>query len=216
LTIDPKTEDVRIVDATLIRAPGNCAPSAADMAEFHKQAITTLFERAKFEGSVVCVSFPAQKTITRLFDLPPVEVKRIPEIMQYEVKQQIPLPLEVVAWDHQILDPRPGTDDPSNIHPAIVVAAKLDDVQDQLAPLIQCGIKADIVQSDCIAMFNLVSYDRCPFDQVPDQRRNHTAVIALLDIGASSSNLVVTNGHTFLARGIPLAGNDFYARWQGS
>ena len=41
--------------------------------------------------------------LARFVKLPPVEAKRIPEIVKYEARQQIPFPLDEVIWDFQRL-----------------------------------------------------------------------------------------------------------------
>ncbi|MCT6647118.1 pilus assembly protein PilM, partial [Enterococcus faecalis] len=39
--------------------------------------------------------------LARFVKLPPVEEKKIAEIVKFEAKQQIPFPLEEVVWDFQ-------------------------------------------------------------------------------------------------------------------
>ena len=45
--------------------------------------------------------FPGQSGLARFIKLPPVESKKIPDIVKYEARQQIPFALEDVVWDYQ-------------------------------------------------------------------------------------------------------------------
>ena len=46
---------------------------------------------------------PAQNSFARFVNLPPVEQKRIPEIVKFEASQQIPFDINEVAWDWQLM-----------------------------------------------------------------------------------------------------------------
>ena len=50
-------------------------------------------------GSAISVS--GQNGLARFIKLPPVEAKKIPDIVKYEAKQQIPFDLDDVIWDYQ-------------------------------------------------------------------------------------------------------------------
>lgn len=49
------------------------------------------------------VSVPGQSGLSKFIKLPPIEAKKIPDIVRYEARQQIPFPLEQVEWDWQRL-----------------------------------------------------------------------------------------------------------------
>ena len=51
----------------------------------------------------MAISVPGQSGLSRFIKLPPVEAKKIPDIVKYEAKQQIPFALEDVVWDYQQL-----------------------------------------------------------------------------------------------------------------
>ncbi len=63
----------------------------------------TFLSRNKLEGEQVAMSVPGQTSLTRFIQLPPVEAKKVHQIVQYEAKQQIPFALEDVVWDYQRL-----------------------------------------------------------------------------------------------------------------
>ena len=51
----------------------------------------------------VIVAVPSQSSFARFVKLPPVEKKRIPEIVKFEAAQQIPFDLNDVQWDWQLM-----------------------------------------------------------------------------------------------------------------
>ena len=59
----------------------------------------------------VVISVPSQNSFARFVNLPPVEQKRIPEIVKFEAAQQIPFDINDVQWDWQLMT---ETDSPEN------------------------------------------------------------------------------------------------------
>jgi type IV pilus assembly protein PilM len=178
-------------------------------------AVKAFLDETDLSANAVCVSFPTRRMVNRMFDLPPVDAKKIPEIMQYEVKQHIPLPLDIVAWDYQVLESTvEKTKEASvEIRPVALFGAKLEDVHALLAPFAERKITVDVLQSDCAALHNFCEYEQyLPTGDKPTETQaaaDSRPVLAVLEIGASSSNVVVTDGHTFSTRGVALGGNDF-------
>ena len=56
----------------------------------------------KLQQSTVVISAPGHAGFARFAKLPPVEPKKIPEIVKFEAMQQIPFPINDVEWDYQI------------------------------------------------------------------------------------------------------------------
>jgi type IV pilus assembly protein PilM len=219
LSLDPKTGNLAIIASAYVPIQpspdqvsrgGDCGPTRATYKSLER-ALGSLLDQIKLEGAAVCVSFPAERTFTRLFDLPPIDPKKITDVMQYEVKQQIPLPVESLAWDYQVFSTRdePTRKTPSE-QPIVLVGAKADDVEAHLKPLADRGIKVDVVASDCTALANLLAFER--FTSEPKDPASSTGskgVIAMLEVGTNSSNIAATDGRTVLLRSIPVAGGDF-------
>jgi Tfp pilus assembly PilM family ATPase len=47
------------------------------------------------------MSVPGHAAFARFAKLPPVEPKKVPDIVKFEAVQQIPFPIEQVEWDYQ-------------------------------------------------------------------------------------------------------------------
>src|SRR5262245_56416826 len=66
-----------------------------------REALEKFLSRNSLRGDIVAVSVAGQAGLARFVKLPPVEEKKISDIVKFEAKQQIPFPLEEVVWDYQ-------------------------------------------------------------------------------------------------------------------
>src|ERR671935_2143025 len=73
----------------------------ADPDQLIREALEKFLSRNSLKGDAVCISIPGQSGLARFVKLPPVEEKKITDIVRFEAKQQIPFPLEEVVWDYQ-------------------------------------------------------------------------------------------------------------------
>src|SRR6266436_5087332 len=73
----------------------------ADPDELTREALQQFLSRNSIKGDMVVISVPGQSGLARFVKLPPVEEKKVADIVKFEAKQQIPFPLEEVVWDFQ-------------------------------------------------------------------------------------------------------------------
>src|SRR5438045_1826821 len=57
-----------------------------------REALEKFLSRNALKGDNVAISVPGQSGLARFVKLPPVEEKKISEIVKFEAKQQIPFP----------------------------------------------------------------------------------------------------------------------------
>ncbi len=149
----------------------------------------------------IVVSVPGQSSFARFVKLPPVEAKRIPELVRYEAIQQIPFEIDDVEWDWQIFH----DDDSSDLEVGIF-AIKNDLVTKALQPFAESKTMIHMVQMAPMALFNFFQHD---------QRELHeeagSEAIITLDIGAENTDLVIADGIRVWQRSIPIGGNQFTA-----
>ena len=128
----------------------------ADPVELVRAALTEFIGRNKLQGDRVAVSVPGQLGLTKFIKLPPIEAKKIPDIVKYEARQQIPFPLDQVVWDWQRL--AGGIEESGFVLDAEVgvFAMKREQVFKALAPLTSAGIEVDVLQLSPIALANMV------------------------------------------------------------
>src|SRR5688500_1625171 len=73
----------------------------ADAPQLVKEALEQFLSRNNVKGDKVAISVSGESGLARYFKPPPVDVKKIADIVKYEAKQQIPFALEDVIWDYQ-------------------------------------------------------------------------------------------------------------------
>ena len=146
----------------------------------------------------VVISVPSQNSFARFVNLPPVEQKRIPEIVKFEAAQQIPFDINDVQWDWQLMT---ETDSPEN--KVGIFAVKNEVVTSALAHFSRENVTVSYVQMAPMALYNYVLYDRADLGSSDNQ------AIVVLDIGAENTDLVVCTKSTVWQRCVPMGGNAF-------
>jgi len=170
----------------------------ADEQALIRSALAKFLSRNSIKGSTLVISVPGQASFTRFIKLPPVEMKKIPEIVRYEARQQIPFNLEDVVWDYQTISPPSAG--PREVEVGIF-AMKRDIVADYVSDFLAMKIEPDIVQMAPVALYNFLKHDR----------KELTGATILIDVGAENTNLVISDGDRVWIRNIPLGGNNFTA-----
>jgi type IV pilus assembly protein PilM len=180
----------------------------ADAPELVRAALAEFVGRNQLAGDRVAVSAPGQSGLAKFIKLPPLEAKKIPDIVKYEANQQIPFPLDQVVWDWQRLGS--GIEEGGFVMDAEVAlfAMKREQVAKALAPFNEAGIEVDMLQLSPIALANLVMFDLLP-DPATLDPDNPPASVVLVTMGVDSTDLVITNGFKIWQRSMPIGGGSF-------
>lgn len=177
--------------------------------ELIAQALETFLSRNKVAGDTIAVSLPGQTALAKFIQLPPVELSRLSQIVGFEARQQIPYPLEEVIWDFQPIGAA-GVEESGFLLDAEVglFAMKRIDVEHHLRPFLSRKIEVELVQIAPLALHNFLCYDRMGIrlGEDAEPRDDYTIV---LDMGADTTTLLVTNGKKIWIRNVPLGGNHF-------
>jgi len=180
----------------------------ADPLELVRAALEEFTKRNDLRGTRVAVSVPGQLGLTKFIKLPPIESKKIADIVRYEARQQIPFPLEQVVWDWQRL--AGGIEEGGFVIDAevAIVAIKRDQVAKVLAPLEDVDVEVDVLQLSPLALANMVAFDQLPPAATADPEKPAPAAV-LVSIGVDTSDLVITNGFKVWQRSLPMGGSSF-------
>jgi len=185
----------------------------ADPDQLTREALEKFLSRNTIRGDTVVISIPGQSGLARFVKLPPVEEKKITDIVRFEAKQQIPFNLDEVVWDYQKLGSGVVTDGFAMETEIGLFAIKKETVNRYLDHFKEAGVEVHIVQMAPLALCNFVSYDLLEStDQgaEDDENAGKKRCVVALDIGADNSNLVITDGQRIIwQRPIPLGGNHF-------
>ncbi len=182
----------------------------ADPDQLTREALDKFLSRNNLRGDIVCISVPGQSGLARFVKLPPVEEKKIADIVRFEAKQQIPFNLDEVVWDYQKIGSGAVTDGFAMETEIGLFAMKRDMVGRYLQHFKDVNIDVHVVQMAPLALCNYVAFDLLGKDAQPGEGGGEKRCIVALDIGADSSNLVITDGERIIwQRPIPLGGNHF-------
>jgi len=186
----------------------------ADPDQLTREALDKFLSRNTIRGDQVAISVPGQSGLARFVKLPPVEEKKIVDIVRFEAKQQIPFNLDEVVWDYQKLSSGAVTDGFAMETEIGLFAMKRDMVSRYLQHFKDVNVEVHLVQMAPLSLCNFVSYDLLTGEQKEGEEegesRGKKQCVVALDIGADSSNLVITDGARIIwQRPIPLGGNHF-------
>ncbi len=201
-----------VVDAfDYVEYPKILSQPEADVDALVGDALRQFLSRNTLVGDRVAISVSGQSGLARFIKLPPVESKKIPDIVKYEAKQQIPFALDDVVWDYQQMAGGSVEEGYALETEVGLFAMKRDQVYRALAPFLDRGIGVDFVQLTPLAVYNFVVFDRMhdlppPEEYDPEAPPSSTVVISL---GVDSTDLVVTNGYRVWQRSIPIGGSHF-------
>jgi type IV pilus assembly protein PilM len=181
----------------------------ADPDQLTREALDKFLSRNSLRGDIVAISVPGQSGLARFVKLPPVEEKKIHDIVKFEAKQQIPFNLDEVVWDYQKIGSGIVTDGFAMETEIGLFAMKRDMVSRYLQHFKDVGVDVHLVQMAPLALCNFVGFDLLAKDAGAEEGGGKKCIVAL-DIGADSSNLVITDGERIIwQRPIPLGGNHF-------
>ena len=194
-----------------IEYPKILSAADADPVEIVKDSLEQFLSRNNVIGDKVAISVPGQAGLSRFFKPPPVDARKLPNLVEFEVSQQIPFPIEDVIWDWQQLGG--AKDDEGRIADAEVglFAMKRDAVFRALQPFDEAGVEVDIVQLSPLSIFNVICKDHIeeipsPEEIDPEDPPEFTVVLSM---GTDTTDLIVANGIKLWMRNIPIGGNHF-------
>ena len=118
----------------------------ADPDQLTREALEKFLSRNTLKGDQVAISVPGQSGLARFVKLPPVEEKKIHDIVKFEAKQQIPFPLDEVVWDFQKIGSGEVTDGFAMETEIGLFAMKRDQISRQLSHFQDVAIEVNTIQ----------------------------------------------------------------------
>ncbi|MEM7165087.1 MAG: type IV pilus assembly protein PilM [Planctomycetota bacterium] len=156
-----------------------------------KEALETFASRNTINCPIVA-SHPGHSAFSRFIQLPPVDPKKLEEMVGYEAQQQIPFPIDEVVWDYHLCE-----QDGAPEAEVGIFAVRKEVVSDFMLDYESAGMPLDMISVGYLGLLNYVVYDLRP------QRPS-----VVIDIGSDHTDLVVVDGKRFWIRNLPIAGND--------
>jgi type IV pilus assembly protein PilM len=186
-------DQIRVDDFELIEHETVLSNAGDNREQLIQTALANFVQRHPMKGGVVAVGVSGQQSFARFIKLPPVEEKKIPEIVRFEAIQQIPFPLDDVEWSYQLF----RADDSPDVEVGIFAMRK-ELVNQHIKYFTDFDLNVQVVQMNPLAVYNAMWYD---------QRLEGTTMI--VDLGAENTDLIIADKDTIWMRSIPIGGNNF-------
>jgi len=158
-----------------------------------QSALANFVQRHATKGGVAAISVSGVSSFARFIKLPPVEPKKIPEIVRFEAIQQIPFPLDDVEWNYQLFQSPESPDVEVGIF-----AMRRELINAHIKHFTDVDLNVQVVQMNPLAVYNAMYHDN---------RLQGTTM--LIDLGAENTDLIIADGETIWLRSIPIGGNNF-------
>ncbi len=189
-------EGVAVAEFMVIPHKRPLSSPEIDEKEAKRVALGTLISQHDLTKTGVAISVPGHTAFARFAKLPPVEPKKIPDIVKFEAVQQIPFPIEEVEWDYQTF----AAPDSPDVEVGIF-AMTGEKVREKLAKWKDIGITPDTLTLSPLAAYNALSYDL--------QFTESTPGTVIVDVGTTSTDLIVAEAGRLWIRTFPIGGHNF-------
>ena len=137
----------------------------------------------------ICLCAPAAETFFRLFKVPVLPSKPFPQLVELEARQQVPIPLSEMVWDYQ---PAAG---PRHEDVEVIFAAVRRSVAESLSAVAEARqLRPVLIEAPPAALANALRFN---YGDLP-------GCSLLLDLGAHSTQVVLSEVDRFFARTINL------------
>lgn len=187
---------VELVAFDLIEHPKLLSQPDADPDEIIRAAVDKFISRNDWQKDQFVIGVPGQQTFARFCKLPPVEQKKIPDIVKFEASQQIPFEMSDVVWDYEVFQEKDSPDVEVGIF-----AMRKDLIKRYLEQFAALGVAPIAIQTIPSALYNF-----CRFD---GQGAGDDGATVVVDVGALNTDLIIAHKSTAWTRNIPLGGNTF-------
>ncbi|GJQ29125.1 MAG: hypothetical protein HBSAPP03_10090 [Phycisphaerae bacterium] len=189
-------EGVKVLEYAVIQHPKVLSTPGVDANDVLRVSLGALTSQHDLSKATIAVSVPGHAGFARFAKLPPVEAKKVPDIVKFEAMQQVPFPLEQVEWDYQTF----VSPDSPEIEVGIFAITK-ERVNERLAMLADFGINPTYVVLSPLAVYNALAYDL--------QFGPETPGTIIVDVGTTSTDLVIATPGRMWVRTFPIGGHQF-------
>ncbi len=187
-------EGVKMTDFAAIEHDTILSEAGDNREELVQTALAKFVSRHDTRKTAVAVSVTGQQSFARFVKLPPVEPRKIPEIVRFEAVQQIPFPLDDVEWSYQLFE---REDDP-DVEVGIFAMRK-ELVNSHVQTFVNAELDVLAVQTNPLAVYNAVRNDA----------RLDKGHAVILDLGAESTDMIVADNDSIWMRSLDVGGNAF-------
>lgn len=196
LKLENTGDGLNVLDFAVITHPKPLSAPETQATDVLRVSLGTLASQYDLSKATIAVSVPGHSSFARFAKLPPVEPKKVPDIVKFEAVQQIPFPLEQVEWDYQTF----VSPDSPDVEVGIFAITR-ERIMERLGMFQEIGLVPDHVTLSPIAAYNALAYDL--------QFTEKTPGTVILDVGTTATDLVVAEAGRVWVRTFPIGGHQF-------
>lgn len=164
-----------------------------DRADYLCGKITQMFEHniiGKLGSNRAVLGIPTTKTYARTFALPVKQESKIKEAVNLEVEQYVPMPLDSLYVDHQIIKRSKET-------LSVLMCAVPQKVIDEMLDIVQsCGVEVAMIEPGINAVARLL-----------ERTKESTVPSIVVDIGPGTTDIAIVDAAVRVTGGLNIGGN---------
>lgn len=157
-------------------------------------AIQELAKRLKVQRASIRYAISGHAVFSRFVKMPPLQASNIDQLVTFEAQQNLPVPIQEVIWDYEILDTNQEKE-------ALIVAIKSEDLDAVNRAVVEQGLTTLEVDVAPNAIYNafIANYGQ------PEE------TTLIIDLGAKATNLIYAAGASFFTRSVAIGGSSISA-----
>lgn len=209
------------------RKPLNQAVNDAEEERLLDESLKQLFSSAAIGNDRVGVAFSSRWLLLRQFKLPPIDVHKLPSLVEFESRVQVPIALEELVWGFQTIDEFAAAPSdakapekaapPRREYEVVVAAVKRALLTRLLARFQALNVYVDTAQADSLALYNAVFIDRferggegaAAGKSNGEPRGSQSGDLLVVDLGADSSNVIACGPRLLWTRSLGVGGQTY-------
>lgn len=170
-------------------------------------SLSELWRKTGLSDKRVIIGIANQKIVIRSIEVPYMEKEDLKGALRYQVQDYIPLPVEEVILDFQIVGDY-TVESGERMLQILLVAAQRDMINNVVAAVEKAGLRPEVIDVSAFAIVRSLLGEPAISPVLPEEKPREE-VVALVNMGAGITSIVVAEkGIIRFARDIALAGDD--------
>ncbi len=158
-----------------------------------RMGMTELVGKLKLKGTRTNYVVSSHPVLMKFANIPALDGEQVDQIVEFEAQQQVPYPINEVAWGFQLVEK------PDDIDVDVILAAvKADELDDIDNIVTGAGVKSLGAEVSPVALYNALRYNYSDVE----------GATLLIDIGARTTDLIFMEGGRVFIRTIKIGGSD--------
>jgi type IV pilus assembly protein PilM len=168
--------------------------ATSSMSEY-ASALKSFLQEQNFSTSDVVVGLPETNVFTRVISYPKMTAKELKSSITYEAEQYIPLPLDEVNYDFQIIEDDAGDEGKMNV---LLVAAKKQVLEKYVQLVKEAGLTTKGIEPETLAL------QRSLYNSP-----SASSASIIVNMGAESTQVIVSyRGYVRFTRSVNIGGHE--------